>query len=160
MPPLSVGDRVPPFTAVLQDGSRIDSEAMLGKKTVVLFFYPKDNTPVCTKEACAFRDSYEMFVAAGAEVIGVSSDSPASHLAFAEKHRLPFPIISDHDRMLRKLFGVPNPLGVIPGRVTYVIDRQGVVRLVFSALFASDEHVRKALTAVRQAKENRQTSRG
>ncbi len=151
MPALAVGQHAPPFTAVLQDGSRFDSASVLGKKLVVLFFYPKDNTPVCTKEACAFRDSYEKFAAAGAEVIGVSSDSPATHRAFAEKHRLPFPIISDHDRALRKLFGVPNPLGVIPGRVTYVIDRQGVVRLVFSALLASDDHVRKALAAVQEA---------
>ena len=151
MPALAVGDVAPPFTAVLHDGSRFDSASVLGKKLVVLFFYPKDNTPVCTKEACAFRDSYEKFTAAGAEVIGVSSDSPATHRAFAEKHRLPFPIISDHDRALRKLFGVPNPLGVIPGRVTYVIDRQGVVRLVFSALLASDDHVRKALAAVQEA---------
>ena len=81
----------------------------------------------------------------------MSSDSPASHQAFAARHRLPFPIISDHDRALRKLFGVPNPLGVIPGRVTYVIDRQGVIRLVFSALFASADHVRKALAAVQEA---------
>ena len=151
MPALAVGDVAPPFTAVLQDGSHFDSASVLGKKLVVLFFYPKDNTPVCTKEACAFRDSYEKFTAAGAEVIGVSSDSPATHRAFAEKYRLPFPIISDHDRALRKLFGVPNPLGVIPGRVTYVIDRQGVVRLVFSALLASDDHVRKALAAVQEA---------
>lgn len=151
MPRLAVGDVAPRFTAVLQDGSTFDSSTVLGKKTVVLFFYPKDNTPVCTKEACAFRDSYEAFAAAGAEVIGVSSDTPATHRAFAEKHRLPFPIISDHDRRLRGLFGVPNPLGVIPGRVTYVIDRHGVVRLVFSALFASDDHVRKALDAVRAA---------
>ncbi len=151
MPALRVGDVAPPFTAVLQDGSRFDSTSVVGRKTVVLFFYPKDNTPVCTKEACAFRDSYEKFIAAGAEVIGVSSDSPASHQAFAAKHRLPFPIISDHDRALRKLFGVVNPLGFIPGRVTYVIDRQGVVRLVFSALLASDEHVRQALAAVEAA---------
>ena len=148
MPALAVGDVAPPFTALLQDGSRFDSASVIGKKTVVLFFYPKDNTPVCTKEACAFRDSYEAFAAAGAEVIGVSSDSQASHRSFAEKHRLPFPIISDHDRALRRLFGVPNPLGFIPGRVTYVIDRQGVIRLVFSAIFASDDHVEKALEAV------------
>jgi peroxiredoxin Q/BCP len=151
MPAPAVGDVAPPFTAVLQDGSRFDSASVIGKKAVVLFFYPKDNTPVCTKEACAFRDSYAAFAAAGAEVIGVSSDSPASHQAFAAKHRLPFPIISDHDRALRKLFGVPNALGVIPGRVTYVIDRQGVIRLVFSALFASDDHVRQALAAVQGA---------
>ncbi|MEI8228059.1 MAG: peroxiredoxin [Planctomycetota bacterium] len=148
MSSLTVGDPAPHFQAVLQDGSTFNLADLLGKKIVVLFFYPKDHTPVCTKEACAFRDSYEKFVAAGAEVIGVSSDSQASHRSFAEKHRLPFPIISDHDRSLRKLFGVPNPLGFIPGRVTYVIDRQGVIRCVFSALFASDDHVRKALEAV------------
>lgn len=151
MTALAVGDRAPLFQATLQDGSRFDLADVIGKKAIVLFFYPKDNTPVCTKEACAFRDSYEQFVAAGAEVIGVSSDSPSSHQAFTAKHRLPFPIISDADRSLRRLFGVPTPLGFIPGRVTYVIDRQGVIRLVFSALFASDEHVRKALAAVREA---------
>jgi peroxiredoxin Q/BCP len=149
MTALSVGDRAPLFRATLQDGSTFDLADLLGKKTIVLFFYPKDHTPVCTKEACAFRDSYEQFAAAGAEVIGVSSDSPSSHQAFTARHRLPFPIISDGDRSLRRLFGVPNPLGFIPGRVTYVIDKQGVIRLVFSALFASDEHVRKALAAVR-----------
>ncbi|MFN6190243.1 MAG: peroxiredoxin [Planctomycetia bacterium] len=125
MKSLTVGDPAPHFEAVLQDGSTFKLADLLGKKIVVLFFYPKDHTPVCTKEACAFRDSYEKFVAAGAEVIGVSSDSAASHRSFAEKHRLPFPIISDHDRGLRRVFGVPNPLGFIPGRVTYVIDRQG-----------------------------------
>ena len=151
MSSLTVGDRAPQFQAVLQDGSTFKLADLLGKKIVVLFFYPKDHTPVCTKEACAFRDSYEKFVAAGAEVIGVSSDSQASHRSFAEKHRLPFPIISDHDRSLRKLFGVPNPLGFIPGRVTYVIDREGVIRMVFSAVFASDDHVEKALEAVRKA---------
>jgi peroxiredoxin Q/BCP len=151
MSSLTVGDPAPHFQAVLQDGSTFNLADLLGKKIVVLFFYPKDHTPVCTKEACAFRDSYEKFVAAGAEVIGVSSDSQASHRSFAEKHRLPFPIISDHDRSLRKLFGVPNPLGFIPGRVTYVIDRQGVIRMVFSAIFASDDHVEKALEAVQKA---------
>jgi len=145
----AVGDKAPLFRATLQDGSSFDLAGILGKKAVVLFFYPKDNTPVCTREACAFRDSYEQFVAAGAEVIGVSSDSPASHRSFADKHKLPFPIISDQDRALRKLYGVPNTLGFVPGRVTYVIDREGVIRLIYSALFASDDHVRKALEAVK-----------
>jgi peroxiredoxin Q/BCP len=147
MPALAVGDSAPPFTATLQDGSTFDSRTLLGKKTLVLFFYPKDHTPVCTREACGFRDSYELFQAAGAEVVGVSSDSPASHRSFAEKHRLPFPIISDGDRRLRKLFGVPSPLGFLPGRVTFVIDKAGVIRLVFSALLVSDDHVKKALAA-------------
>lgn len=148
MPPLAVGDTVPAFQATLQDGSRFDSASLIGKRTLVLFFYPKDHTPVCTREACAFRDSYEAFQTAGAEVMGVSSDSQASHRSFAEKHRLPFAIISDHDRALRRLFGVPNALGFLPGRVTYVIDRQGVIRMVFSGLLVSDDHVRKALAAV------------
>lgn len=151
MPPLAVGDRAPLFKATLQDGSTFDLADVIGTKAVVLFFYPKDNTPVCTKEACAFRDSYEQFRDAGAEVIGVSSDSAASHQAFAARHRLPFPIISDADRSLRRLYGVPTPLGFLPGRTTYVIDKQGVIRLVFSALLASDEHVRQALATVRDA---------
>ena len=148
MPQLAVGDQAPPFTATLQDGSTFDSAALLGRKALVLFFYPKDNTPVCTREACGFRDAYEAFQAVGAEVVGVSSDSVASHRAFAAKHRLPFPIISDPDRALRKRFGVPNPLGFLPGRVTFVIDKAGVVRLAFSALLVSDDHVKKALATV------------
>jgi peroxiredoxin Q/BCP len=148
MPTVQVGDTAPTFTAPLQDGGTFDSATLLGRKWLVLFFYPKDNTPVCTREACAFRDSYEAFVAAGAEVVGVSSDSAATHARFADKHRLPFPIVADTDRRLRRLFGVVNPLGVIPGRVTYVIDREGVVRLVYAALFASDAHVKQALAAV------------
>jgi len=148
MPTVQVGDTAPTFTAPLQDGGTFDSATLLGRKWLVLFFDPKDNTPVCTREACAFRDSYEAFVAAGAEVVGVSSDSAATHARFAEKHRLPFPIVADTDRRLRRLFGVVNPLGVIPGRVTYVIDREGVVRLVYAALFASDAHVKQALAAV------------
>lgn len=151
MPPLAVGDRAPLFKATLQDGSTFDLADVIGTKAVVLFFYPKDNTPVCTKEACAFRDSYEQFRDAGAEVIGVSGDSTASHQAFAARHRLPFPIISDADRSLRRLYSVPTPLGFLPGRTTYVIDKQGVIRLIFSALLASDEHVRQALAAVRDA---------
>jgi peroxiredoxin Q/BCP len=110
--------------------------------------YPKDNSPICTKEACSFRDTYEQFVEAGAEVIGVSSDSADSHRAFGKQHKLSFPLVSDGDSSLRKRFGVSSTLGLLPGRVTYVIDKEGIVRLVFSAQFASDEHVRKALQAV------------
>jgi peroxiredoxin Q/BCP len=118
-------------------------------RPVVLFFYPKDNSLVCTREACAFRDAYEDFVAAGATVIGVSGDSAESHERFASKNRLPFLLATDVDGDLRRAFGVPKTLGLIPGRVTYVIDRQGVVRHVFSGQFAADRHVREALDAVR-----------
>ncbi|MFM8893507.1 MAG: peroxiredoxin [Planctomycetia bacterium] len=148
MPPLTVGDRIPEFTATLQDGSTFDPARLRGTKSLVLFFYPKDNTPVCTQEACAFRDAYADFVKADVEVVGVSSDSPASHLRFAEKHRLPFPIISDAAGSLRRLFGVPRALGIFPGRVTYVIDREGIVRLVYNATLAAAPHVQRALEAV------------
>ena len=143
-----VGDRAPDFSATTQDGQPVSLNDFIGKKALILFFYPKDGTPVCTKEACAFRDSYDQFLDAGAEVIGISSDSDQSHRAFAGRHQLPFPLISDVDGSLRRAFGVSKTLGLIPGRVTYVIDESGIVRLIFRALFASDGHVRQALTAV------------
>jgi thioredoxin-dependent peroxiredoxin len=145
---LEVGDRAPNFSATAYDGSRIHLSDYLGKRGLVLFFYPKDGTPVCTQEACAFRDSYERFIDAGTEVIGVSSDSEDRHRTFARQNKLSFPLISDVDGSLRKAFSVPKTFGLFPGRVTYVIDRQGVVRNIFSAQFASDEHVRQALIAV------------
>jgi peroxiredoxin Q/BCP len=149
VPTIQVGDSAPDFTATTPDGQTLRLSDFLGRRAVVLFFYPRDGTPVCTKEACAFRDSYEKFAEAGAEVIGVSADSDQKHRAFAAEHRLPFHLVSDADGSLRKAFGVPKPLlGLLPGRTTYVIDKAGIVRLTFSALFASDEHVRQALEAV------------
>jgi peroxiredoxin Q/BCP len=145
---LNVGDRAPDFTALTYDGRTVRLADFLGQRALVLFFYPKDGTPVCTQEACAFRDSYEQFAAAGAEVIGVSSDSEASHREFAQRHQLSFPLISDADGALRKAFAVPKTLGIFPGRVTYVIDQQGIIRRIYSAQFASAEHVRQALAAV------------
>ena len=148
MAAVQVGEQAPTFTAPLQDGGTFDSATLLGRKWLVLFFYPKDNTPVCTKEACAFRDSYAKFSQIGAEVIGVSGDGEASHRGFAERYRLPFSLLSDTDGTLRAAFGVPKTLGIFPGRVTYVIDREGVIRLVFSAQLASDGHVKAALEAL------------
>lgn len=148
MPKLKVGDRAPEFSATTQDGSTIRLADFVGQRGLVLFFYPKDGTAVCTKEACSFRDSYEQFVDAGAEVVGVSSDSAESHREFAEQNDLSFPLITDEGGSLRKLFGVPTTLGLLPGRVTYVIDKQGIVRLVFSAQLASDKHVQQALQAL------------
>jgi len=117
---------------------------------VVLYFYPKDNTSGCTAEACAFRDSHETFTDAGAEVIGVSSDSADKHASFAGQHNLPFTLLSDKGGKVRKSYGVPTVLGVIPGRVTYVIDRTGTVRLVFSSMTHIDQHVKDALDVVKQ----------
>ena len=148
MAKIRVGDKAPNFSATTQDGSTICLADYLGQKALVLFFYPRDNSPICTKEVCSFRDSYEQFVDAGAEVIGVSSDSAQSHQAFARQYQLSFPLISDQDGALRKLFGVPSALALLPGRSTYVIDKEGVVRLIFSAQFASEKHVQQALNAV------------
>jgi peroxiredoxin Q/BCP len=148
MATLKPGDPAPDFSATTSEGSTIALRELLGKKGLVLFFYPKAGTPVCTQEACAFRDSYDQFLAAGMEVIGVSGDSEESHRSFAREHRLPFPMISDTDGSLRKAFAVPKTLGILPGRVTYVIDKHGIIRLVFSAQFASNEHVRQALNAM------------
>ena len=148
MPKLNVGDAAPDFSATTSDGTRISLSDYVGKRGLVLFFYPKDGTAVCTKEACAFRDSYEKFADANVEVIGVSSDTDESHRSFAGTHKLSFPLISDTDGSLRKLFGVQKTFGIIPGRVTFVIDKTGIIRLIYSAQLASDEHVQKALAAV------------
>jgi peroxiredoxin Q/BCP len=150
MASVQVGDHAPGFTLTSQSGQRVSLAEFRGSKAVVLFFYPQDGTPVCTKEACSFRDAYEDFVQAGAVVIGVSADSAESHRAFAGSHRLPFTLLSDVDGALRKAFGVPKTLGIMPGRVTYVIDKEGIVRHVFSSQFAADRHVAEALAVVRQ----------
>lgn len=149
---IKVGDLAPDFAFPSQVGEAKSLKDFQGKKAVVLYFYPKDETPGCTAEACAFRDSYEDFKDAGAEVIGVSSDSVGSHEQFASHHRLPFILLSDPDSALRKLYGVPNEdtkYGLVPGRVTYVIDKQGVVRLVFSAIFSPEQHITEALNIVK-----------
>lgn len=149
MPSIQVGDQAPAFTAQAHTGRQVALADFLGQQVVVLYFYPKDNTPVCTKEACAFRDAYEDFVQAGAVVSGVSSDSTAQHEAFASGHRLPFLLLADEHGALRKASGVPKTLGLLAGRVTYVIDRAGIVRHVFSSQFSADRHVAEALAIVR-----------
>jgi peroxiredoxin Q/BCP len=116
---------------------------------VVLFFYPKDDTPGCTKEACAFRDDYQQFGELNAEVLGISSDSVKSHGGFVEKHGLPFTLLSDEGDEVRELYGVPNTLGLFPGRVTYVVDKEGVVRHIFSSQLNAIGHVDEALKALR-----------
>jgi peroxiredoxin Q/BCP len=117
-------------------------------KPVVLFFYPKDDTPGCAREACAFRDDYEEFGKLDAEVVGISSDSVDSHRRFAAKHDLPFTLLSDEGGKVRRLYGVPNSFGLFPGRVTYVIDEEGVVRHIFSSQLAVERHVEEALKAL------------
>jgi peroxiredoxin Q/BCP len=147
---IGVGDKAPDFTLPSQSGEQVRLYDRLGERVVVLYFYPKDNTSGCTAEACAFRDSHETFTDAGAEVIGVSSDSADKHASFAGQHNLPFTLLSDKGGKVRKSYGVPTVLGVIPGRVTYVIDQTGTVRLVFSSMTNIDQHVKDALDVVKQ----------
>lgn len=142
---LKIGDKIPSFKAVDTNGALFDSDTIVGKKPVVLYFYPKDNTRVCTEQACSFRDQYEEFKELGAEVIGVSGDSTQSHQKFASRYKLPFTLLSDSDKKLRRLFGVPNDLlGLIPGRVTYVADKDGIVQLIFNSM-SGKIHIEKAL---------------
>lgn len=146
---LVAGDRAPLIS--LPDGEGIErrSDALAGKP-LVLFFYPKDDTPGCTAEACAFRDSFADLQDLGAEVWGVSGDDAASHQRFALRHRLPFPLLVDSGNSLRKAFGVPSVLGLLPGRVTYVIDGEGVIRHVFNNLLDGAAHRREAIEALRR----------
>ena len=148
--PVKVGDRAPTFTLSNQSGAPVKLADWLGSKPIVLFFYPKDDTPGCTAEACAFRDSYEVFQEAGAEVIGVSGDSSASHQQFANRHKLPFTLLSDQGNQIRKLYGVPATLFILPGRVTYIIDRQGVVQHIFDSQLEFQAHVQEALNALKR----------
>jgi peroxiredoxin Q/BCP len=147
---LQVGDKIPIFSAKDNDGNDFDSAAIVGKKPVVFYFYPKDNTPGCTAQACSFRDQYEDFKDLGAEVIGISSDSIASHEKFIQKYKLPFILLSDSDKKIRSLFGVkPDLFGLLPGRVTYVVDKNGMIQLVFDSLVATN-HIPRALEMIQK----------
>ncbi|MDN5937547.1 MAG: peroxiredoxin [Salinisphaera sp.] len=144
-----VGDAAPDFHRRDQNGEPLSLSEYRGKRAVVLYFYPRDDTPICTREACHFRDHHEDFTQAGAQVIGVSSDSEDSHRAFAARHGLPFRLVADTDGSLRKAYGAPKSLGLMPGRVTYVIDRDGIVRHLFNAQLAAQRHVDEALATIR-----------
>jgi thioredoxin-dependent peroxiredoxin len=147
---VKVGDQAPDFTLPSQTGAPVSLSSFQGQKNVVIYFYPKDDTPGCTVESCSFRDSYEAFQEVGAEVIGISSDSPESHQKFAAKHSLPFTLLSDQNSQVRKQYGVPATLGLLPGRVTYVIDKSGVVRHLFNSQFNPKAHVEEAMAVLKQ----------
>jgi peroxiredoxin Q/BCP len=147
---IQAGDKAPDFTLPAQTGEQVRLSDRFAEHVVVLYFYPKDETRGCTAEACAFRDSHEVFAAAGAEVIGVSSDSVDKHAGFADHHKLPFTLLSDKGGVVRKSYGVPAVLGMLPGRVTYVIDRTGTVRHVFNSMTKISHHIDDALTVVKK----------
>ncbi len=146
---VAVGERAPLVALVDQDGVERRSDQLAGR-WLVLFFYPKDDTPGCTAEACAFRDGYGDFQALGAEVWGVSGDDAASHQRFAGRHQLPYPLLVDRGNGLRRAFGVPSVLGLLPGRVTYLIDPDGVVRHSFNNLLDGAAHRREALSMLQR----------
>mgnify|MGYP003609863912 FL=1 len=147
---LQTGDKIPEFSAKDNNGNDFESSSIVGKKPVVFYFYPKDNTPGCTAQACSFRDQYEDFKDLGAEVVGISSDSIASHEKFVQQYQLPFILLSDNDKKIRKLFGVkPDLLGLIPGRVTYVVDKNGIIQFVFDSMNATN-HIPKALETIKK----------
>ncbi|XVF35181.1 hypothetical protein REPUB_Repub18cG0123000 [Reevesia pubescens] len=139
------GSVPPSFTLKDQDGKNVSLSNFKGK-LVVVYFYPADESPSCTKEACAFRDSYEKFKKAGAEVVGISGDDQSSHKAFAKKYRLPFTLLSDEGNKVRKEWGVPADLfGTLPGRQTYVLDKKGVVQLIYNNQFQPEKHIDETL---------------
>ena len=150
MQSLQIGDSLPAMTVTTHDGQQLSLDNL--NQPLVLFFYPKNGTPVCTKEACAFRDAYEDFVNAGAVVIGISSDPAESHRNFASTHQLPFLLVSDPNQRIRRAIGVPKTLGLFPGRVTYVIDKQGVIRHVFRSQMDAERHVAEAIKILRSLK--------
>ncbi|EMY82170.1 peroxiredoxin [Psychroflexus gondwanensis] len=144
------GDSIPSFELNDQNSNIFNSDDIIGKKPVVIYFYPKDFTPGCTKEACSFRDSYEDFKEIGAEVIGISNDSEKSHAKFSAKYNLPFILLSDANGRVRKKFGIKKSLlGLVPGRETFVIDAQGKLIFKFNSLDAS-QHMKKALKAIKK----------
>ena len=142
-------DIAPDFTLPRDGGTAVTLSA-LRPAPVVLYFYPKDDTPGCTKEACSFRDQYTVFQDLGCEVIGISSDAPKAHKEFAIKYKLPFPLLADEKKEVRTLFGVPKSLfGLLPGRVTYIIDKTGVVRGIFNSQLNATQHIDEALKVVK-----------
>lgn len=147
---LKTGDKIPMFALTNQQGEEIKIENLLKDKNLVLYFYPKDETAGCTKQACAFRDSYQDFKEAGAEVVGISSDDEKSHVSFAIHHKLPFVLLSDKGGLIRKQFGVPaDMLGLIPGRVTYIIDKEGIIRYKFNSQLRIEKHITEALRIIK-----------
>lgn len=147
------GDILRPFKAKDQDGNTFEVSEVIGKKPLVIYFYPKNFTPGCTKEACSFRDNNQEFVNFGAEVIGISGDCEKSHERFANKYNLPFTLLSDQDGKLRRQFGVKkNLLGLLPGRETFVFDKNGLLLMRYNSMDASS-HIRKALKVVKELHE-------
>jgi len=147
---MKTGDQCPGFSAFNQFGELVNSNDYIGEKHVVVFFYPKDFTPGCTKEVCEFRDDYDEFVQLNCEIIGISSDSQKSHLAFSNRYKLKYHLLSDSKNKIRKLFQVPrNLFGLIPGRVTFVINKNGTITGMYNSLPNATSHINFALECLK-----------
>ncbi len=155
---VQVGDKAPDFTLPSQMGDDVTLSEYIGKVNIVLFFYPKDETPGCIKEACSFRDNYQQLTSLGAEVLGISGQSVESHVAFATHYGLPFILLADVDNRVRDLYGVPKSLGVMPGRVTYVIDKKGKVRHIFNSQTHAERHAEEAKQTLEMLKKEEAAS--
>ncbi len=149
MPRLEIGDRAPDFTLPSSAGENVSLSQFIGKKNVVIFFYPMDESPVCSREAEAFRDKYETFKELNAEILGISSQSVESHKSFSKHHNLTYFLLSDTNNNVRRLYGVSSTLGIVPKRVTFVIDKEGIIKYIFSSQFQPAKHVEQALLALK-----------
>lgn len=147
---LMVGDNVPSFTLLDQDGKTFNVRDYIGKKVLVIYFYPKDESMVCTKEACAFRDSFDAFTKAGAMVIGVNGGTVASHKEFQQHYKLPFTLLSDPDNKIYNMFGVKGKM-FFSGRETFVIDLKGKIAYTHEAMLQGKEHADDALEFIKAA---------
>jgi len=146
MNPIQIGDQIPDFSLRDQNGEIFDIKTVLGKKNIVIFFYPLDGSHGCTRQACYFRDFSEDFDATDAVIIGISGQSVESHKKFAENYSLKYPLLSDDGDRVRKLFGVPSNLfGLLSGRVTYVANKDGKIVYIFNSQTKVERHVDEAL---------------
>jgi peroxiredoxin Q/BCP len=150
MPKVKVGELAPDFTLQDQEGHFQSLSDYEGKKHVVLFFYPKDFSPGCTKQVCSFRDSYEDFTDQGAVVLGVSSDGVTSHKKFLDQHQLPFTLLSDPKGKIRALYGATKGFGLLPGRYTFLIDTNRIIRHIFTSEINMQKHIDEALRVLKE----------
>ena len=146
---ISIGDSCPHFSLQNQNGETINIKDYIGSKNVIIYFYPKDNTAGCTKEACSFRDAMQDLNNLDCEVFGISADSVASHKAFANQFRLTFNLLSDVGNSVRKSFKVPaNLFGLIPGRVTYIVNKEGKVIHIINSQMNPDKHIKETIEII------------
>ena len=146
--PLKLGDQIPDFSLSDQLGVSRSNKQAKGRP-LVLFFYPKDDTPGCTIEVCGFRDKYDLFKILGANVCGVSQGSEESHFIFSNKNKLQYPLLCDLDNKLRQEFGVPRFLGMLDGRVTYIIDSKGIICHIYEDLLDGSAHMKEAIKVLK-----------